>query len=344
MAYQQTPAEAIETYNKLVGRYNERMFFLEPERDFFLTVVDQVLRTLRNKGHTNINSVDIGTANGAVAVGTKKLGTGAGVTVGLDICTDLLKIDGKHCVLCAGFETRSGAPPTKRVCLVSADATDRGSYDHLRGLLPAGKTHFDLITAFNFANGIPSNLRPRMWEQWRQLLAPGHGRLVVNISLELPENDGAGRNNILGTVAGACIYDFQGSAGWKTVTCPPPAGQTQDLNLLVPKCMQYTRRAPNSLFARCRQFVAAEAATYGFQVASVVTLGDRDFSGGGFPFVNAVRESTSAVTWTRPGPMPDWFMATHLRDSHQALERVALEAFKQKLSGTAVQAIAVLQL
>ncbi|OCK78453.1 hypothetical protein K432DRAFT_394760 [Lepidopterella palustris CBS 459.81] len=214
----------------------------------------------------------------------------------------------------------------------------------LKSLLPAGKTHFDLITAFNFANGIPSNLRPRMWEQWRQLLAPGHGRLVVNISLELPENDGAGRNNILGTVAGACIYDFQGSAGWKTVTCPPPAGQTQDLNLLVPKCMQYTRRAPNSLFARCRQFVAAEAATYGFQVASVVTLGDRDFSGGGFPFVNAVRESTSAVTWTRPGPMPDWFMATHLRDSHQALERVALEAFKQKLSGTAVQAIAVLQL
>ncbi|OCK74000.1 hypothetical protein K432DRAFT_215353 [Lepidopterella palustris CBS 459.81] len=344
MAYQ-TPAAARATYNAFAGQYNVMAHYLDPERDFFLTIVEQVLHTLRNSSRTDIHTADFGTGNGVIAVKTKKLGTGNGVTVGVDVAAQVLRLDGKHLVSRAGFNTAASAPLAQRVCLIGADATDPETYNYLRRALPEGTQHFDLITAFSFADTIPFNLRPQTWQNWFDLLTPVHGRLVVTLNLELQEDDGVYQNNLLGTVAGVSIYDLHGNAGFRQVACPPLPGQTQDRIVRVANRMQYTRHAPESLFARCRQYVQQLVQGFGFTVVSLTNLGDHDISGGTIEFVDTVATCVNDIRpkWTRAGPVPDWFIAAGLREQHKRNEPVARQFLNQRLEPTPVSVIAVLR-
>jgi hypothetical protein len=155
-----------------------------------------------------------------------------------------------------------------------------------------------------------------MWREWKNLLAPGHGRLVLTINLEMQEDDGDNQNNLRWTLAGSSTYDLSGASGVRVVHLPPPPGETQLQLTCVPAGKLYTRLAPDYLFARYRQMVQAQAQIYGFRVVSLTNLGNRDHSNGTIPFRNRVKLTEDYVRawWTRPGPMPDCFLAKGIRD------------------------------
>lgn len=203
----ETPLQARNTYNGFVGKSEAVAWTPTPEREEFLLLVRQVVEDLRRGGCTDIHSVDFGTGYGVVAVATKQMGTGRGITAGVDMAIAVLKCDGKHYVAKAGFTTSSKAPPEDRITLLGADASNLGTYNHLRGLLPLGTQHYDIITGFAFFSILPFNLRAQTLRSWASLLAP-HGRVVVAISLDLPEDDGDNSTSLLETAAGGATYSL----------------------------------------------------------------------------------------------------------------------------------------
>jgi len=62
--------------------------------------------------------------------------------------------------------------------------------------------------AFSFASYVHHSRRPQMWREWKNLLAPGYGGLVLTINLEMQEDDGDNQNNLRWTLAGSSTYDL----------------------------------------------------------------------------------------------------------------------------------------
>jgi SAM-dependent methyltransferase len=172
MVYYNNTAEIDAAFRSMVGRYDYADVAHRPDSELALRLANL---------QPGASVLEIGAAGGRFIAAAKQR-VGAGFCLAVDATRGFLDTDIPWLLHQRGLTVAPDGASNQQVHLLAANLTSPVFQGIMRNRWPQTPTHFDCIVALHVFTTMPAHERRQALVCLRQLLKPGTGRLIVNMT------------------------------------------------------------------------------------------------------------------------------------------------------------------